>query len=216
MLSSSLSCTLPPLSIGPAERSLLCQLNKVILLSRVLPLVLSRVLLIDIFSFCFFHCMCKTYRAYWGTEVGLLSLTPSFFTSPSCNSVPQQFSITLHLCLFLSSTLCKSAREREYVCILSEKEGSRPLEVKDKQALRESFCPFIRRRAVCATIVGFPLDFIWKVSLPNKSLFGAVWGHLHAVCRGFCGIVCAWDALKRELETIYTLRAIRLHSTHRI
>lgn len=164
----------------------------------------------------FFHCMCKSYRAHWGTELGLLSLTPSFFTSPSCNPVPQQFSITLHLCLSLSSALRKSARGRERVCILSEKEGSRPLEVKDKQALRESFCPFIWRRAVCATIVGFPLDFIWKVSLPNKSLFRVVWCHLHAVCRSFCGIVCPWEALKRELETIYTLWAIRLHSTHRI
>lgn len=146
MLSSALSSALPPLSIGPAERSLLCQLNKVILLGRVLPLVLSRVLLIEIFSFSFFfHCMCKSYRAHWGTELGLLSLTPSLFTSPSCNPVPQQLSITLHLCLSLSSTLRKSARGRERVCILSEKEGSRSLEVKDKQALRESFCPFIQK-----------------------------------------------------------------------
>lgn len=40
--------------MGPAQRSLLCQLNKVIQLGRVLALVVSRVLLIDIFSILLF------------------------------------------------------------------------------------------------------------------------------------------------------------------
>lgn len=54
--SSPASCALFPLfPAGPAQRSLLCQLNKVIQLGRVLALVVSRVLLIDIFSILLFY-----------------------------------------------------------------------------------------------------------------------------------------------------------------